>query len=286
MRSLLSNDMTVAGSAASVPVRPRGGSRDVVPAAVAESDALLCQLAWLRHGLLLPLAGVAASLTSHSAWLACGCSNVEDFCREGFQRTSRWLRNLVLLHAATARFPALGAAVSGADGGWPLGQMAALAIARVATVSDVERWIERARVHGLESLRQAVGAVLQERGEALEDTPEEEPYVERRVLYRLEVPPEVALAHEALRDLHRAVAGGETGTRGFAEALIGEVSSSGVVPPEDYRPRFVPLAAPSRAVSGRAAPSRAIGWPSEVRRRNERGAGAARSSWARGRGQG
>ena len=249
---MLASDTTVVGTAHGPPraraadardttagVTKRLPGRDVVPATVVESDALLCQLTYLRQTLVLPQARAAASLHAHAAWLFWGPSNADDFCRDGFQRTGRWLRDLVRLHAATARLPALGAAVAGADGRWPVGQMAALAIARVATEADVASWIERARQIGLHSLRQEVTAALEARGEVPGERPEEEPHVEQRVLWALAVPPEVALAHEAARDLHRAFVGRETGLGGFAEAVIGEVGCLGWTRPEDYRPRFL-----------------------------------------------
>ena len=102
------------------------------------------------------MARVAAALYERKAWFACFHRNKEDFAREKLGRSARWLQDLVRLQRTLDALPRLATAVTGADGCEPLGQMAALAIGRVATPANVEGWIARARSGTLAALRQQV----------------------------------------------------------------------------------------------------------------------------------
>ena len=137
------------------PLAPSRTGRFVSTTAL-ETDRVLRRLAAVGSVLVLPLARAAAALVEHTAWQACGFRTQADFTRERLGRDSRWLRQLVSLHRAQERLPALTQALCGADGGSPLGQVAALLVGRVATPENVEVWIDRARQLSLEELRVAV----------------------------------------------------------------------------------------------------------------------------------
>jgi hypothetical protein len=140
---------TRSGPAAQAPILPHG---------LLERDQLQCQLAAVRHELLPLLAHAAWAFASRQGWLAFGYTEPADFARERLDRGGRWLRELAALHRLFEKFPALARAVTGRDGGAPVGQEAALVIGRVATPESLGGWIETARRLGVRDLDQAVRA--------------------------------------------------------------------------------------------------------------------------------
>ena len=250
--------------ALAAPLRPE----PFVSATVLETDRILRRLAALGSVLILPLARAAAALTEHTAWQACSFRTQADFTRERLGRDSRWLRQLVGFHRTLERFPALAQAVTGADGQSPLGQVAAMLVGRVATPEDVGSWIDRARQLSLEELRALVRSAsaagepssldpgTDEKPDATPlpaqdgESPEGAPSScdrgsdlsdlddESRVRLRFSVPPDVRWIFEAGLELYRSVEGWEAGISGFAPALVGEATSAGCVPPDDFRPRW------------------------------------------------
>jgi len=211
-----------------------------ISAVVLETDLVLRRLTAVGSVVILPLARVAAAITQHTAWQACGYRTQADFTRERLNRDSRWLRQLVSLHQTLERLPGLAEAISGADGGRALNQSEALVIGRVATPANVGSWIARARQLSLEELR---GAVLSASPgvrslESRDISQEAELEDESRVRLRFSVPPDVRWIFEAALELYRCVEGWDAGITGFVPALVAEASSAGCVPPDDFRPRW------------------------------------------------
>jgi len=224
-----------------LPPEPRAcASRQrYVPATVRDGDRLLGRLAALRSVLVLPLCRAASLVLRHEAWRSYGHLSRGDFARERLQRDGRWLGDLVRLHRTLEELPELGPALCGADGGRPLGQVAALQIGRVARREDVRAWLERARRVSFGELRSLVraargvsGALGGSVGGVEED--EDEP----RVVVRQLLPPDVKWMFESAFDLYRTVEGGEASRTSFVQALVGEATSSGCGPLEDFGLRY------------------------------------------------
>jgi len=131
-----------------------------IPYTVLSGDRLLCRLAALRDSIAVPMARAAFAITQREAWIACGFKNDYDFARERLDRDQRWLYDLVRLHETLEAHPAVASALCGMDGGPHLGQMAAIQIGRVATPSNVDAWIDRARHLSFVELRAAVAQHL------------------------------------------------------------------------------------------------------------------------------
>ena len=92
-----------------------------VETAARRADALARSLSAARERITLPLAQLAASLCRERAWCAFGFARASDFTLEYLDRSGRWLRDLAALHSALAALPGLDAALTGDDGGSPLG---------------------------------------------------------------------------------------------------------------------------------------------------------------------
>ena len=223
-------------------------NKRAISATVGAGDALLRQLADVQIALIQPLARAAAALAAHEAWRAYGYSSRGDFARERLQRDARWLADLVRLHEATERLPALANAMCGTDGGPPLGSVAVLQISRIATHATVEGWIARARACSLGTLRAAITAAIAELQTTAanaerdgKDTARFDPGLDSdapraRVFWKL--PPDVKLAFESAFELHRAVTGREAAPAEFAQSLAAEAASVPWTPPADFRPRY------------------------------------------------
>src|SRR6266705_2520416 len=120
------------------------------------ADALARSLSAARERITLPLAQLAASLCRERAWCAFGFARASDFALEYLDRSGRWLRDLASLHSALTALPGLGAALTGDDGGPPLGHVRALLIGRVAGAGNLAGWIALARRVTVRALRQAI----------------------------------------------------------------------------------------------------------------------------------
>src|SRR5256712_9296547 len=127
-----------------------------VETAVRRADALARSLCAARERITLPLAQLAASLCGERAWCAFGFARASDFALEYLDRSGRWLRDLAALHSALAALPGLDAALTGDDGGPPLGRVRALLIGRVAGAGTLAAWIALARRLTVRALREAV----------------------------------------------------------------------------------------------------------------------------------
>ncbi len=181
-------------------------------------DELACALRAAADRVVLPTSRAAAAFTEAEAWRAFGDVRLEDHAREHFGRTARWVRDQVRLHDAVTRFPRLAAALTGADGGAPLGGEKAKLVARAALHdgSTLEAWIARAREIAVRALRREVRHALRNVDPLAADE------LEPRARVVLAMPREVAGAFEDVCELARATAGREFGMAGVIEALLAE----------------------------------------------------------------
>ncbi|MGH9750063.1 MAG: HNH endonuclease signature motif containing protein [Candidatus Polarisedimenticolia bacterium] len=223
------------------------------------------------------------------AWRAHGFARPDDHARERFGRSGRWLRNLAALGGALESMPRLAASLTGEDGGRPLGCVAGLLVARVATPASLPAWIALARSTPVRDLREAVararaagsafplpdeGGAVPPDGAPGAPPPEPDPAggpadrdlpesdlpdcdLPDRELVRLLVPRPVAEAFDETLDLFRAVEGRETGATSFIEALVAEASAGDPPPDADS----VPLRpGPDPALRERALAAATSGW--------------------------
>src|SRR5882724_1618447 len=204
------------------------------------ADALARSLSAARARITLPLAQLAASLCRERAWCAFGFARASDFALEYLDRSGRWLRDLASLHSALTALPGLGAALTGDDGGPPLGHVRALLIGRVAGPGNLAGWIALARRLTVRALREAVtrsrrasadadGPAVAGEGDdefparlaTIDDEADDD-----RVLLRIASPSALGAAFDEAVDLHRAMEGSETTIVSFVESLVAETSSA------------------------------------------------------------
>src|SRR3989442_2321102 len=145
-----------ASSPPRVGAAPPASSPRRVETAARHADALARSLSAARARITLPLARLAASLCRERAWCAFGFARASDFAHEYLDRSGRWLRDLAALHSALTALPGLDAALTGDDGGPPLGRVRALLIGRVAGAGNLAAWIALARRLTVRALREAV----------------------------------------------------------------------------------------------------------------------------------
>ena len=210
------------------------------------ADRLALSLARVRFRLIAPLAVAAARFIEGQDWFSFGYARLEDHARERFGRSARWVHDLRALHEAISLCPALGRALTGEDGGKPLGVVAALLLARAATPETCDAWIELARRLTVRRLRQEVRQELSARWRKADPraddserpaatVPSEQDSLARddeqisgpwwnpaMTTVRFLGPPAVQAAIDEARELHCAVCGGETTMIEFVEALIAE----------------------------------------------------------------
>jgi len=120
--------------------------------AFAEHDALALSLRAAREGIVVPLAWAAVPFIDAKGWTLFGFARLDDYARERLDRSGRWLRALARLGRALAVTPRLVAALTGDDGGRPIGCVAALLISRALEANGdgpgdlaIESWIGAAR---------------------------------------------------------------------------------------------------------------------------------------------
>ena len=205
---------------------------------IEQVDALAVGLRLARDRLAVAVAQVAAGLCEWRGWTALGYAHQTDYARERLGRTGRWLREMAALGRALELRPRLESALTGDDGGAPLGVAAALEVAAVPVESDddLELWIDRARKVCLRRLRadadQARADATRDSklkgrksregrcfGEVGDVSPLRDP---ERHWILASGPPECAVAFDEAIDLHRAVTGSRATVASFVEALIAE----------------------------------------------------------------
>ena len=217
----------------------------VIPSAVLQLDCMLYRLAAARDRLALPLAHAARLFHDARGWTPFGFSQAGDWTHEHLGRSASWLRRLAAVDRAVEKHSALAAALTGADGGLPLGTAALLDIANACASQDdgvVQHWIDRARRVSLRELRLELSSALDRKNDAPVADPaitsshasgphpsgvSEAAPVASVEEYQLTLvaPPDVHAAFEEALDLHRAVAGRETGLVEFVDALCAEGAS-------------------------------------------------------------
>jgi hypothetical protein len=213
-----------------------------------EADRTALALRTARDRLSLPLARAARAFVAASSWTPFGYARLGDFARERLRRSGRWLRDLGALDDAMRSLPPLADALTGDDGGRPLGRVAALMIGRTASPESVDTWIALARCLTVRDLKEAIRRARAARsvapvpGERVDDrSVDETPGIEdddlvERSLVRILVPSSVRIAFDEVLDLHRAVTGGEASVESFVEALVAESLASGRPPDADLVP--------------------------------------------------
>ncbi len=181
-------------------------------------DRLACALRAAADRVVLPTARAAAAFHATQGWHAFGDVWLEDHAREHFGRSGRWVREQVRLHHAVTSRPALAAALTGADGGAPIGAEKAKVIARVNDMDAVAvtAWIARARATTLATLRAEVRAALDGAGDPAADD------LEPRRTVVIEMPTAIAVAFDEVCELARATAGRELSLAGAVDALLAE----------------------------------------------------------------
>ncbi|MFN7966989.1 MAG: HNH endonuclease signature motif containing protein [Acidobacteriota bacterium] len=222
-------------------------SRSITPSVLSpwlravNADAVACRLAAQSIQVLLPLSKVCAAVVRDESWRRAGAASLHDFTRERLERTSKWLRSHAALYGAVKRLPALRDAVTGADGGAPIGLCKAMLIEQVATDQTIAVWVARARRVTVSRLREAVRTAAHDpaaeglrsideearsrqgiESAAHGDDAEELP----RVLWAMPAPPPVRAAFESALDLYRRVEGGDATVTSFIEALVAEEFAS------------------------------------------------------------
>jgi len=184
---------------------------------------------------ILPaMARVAEKLVPLRAWVPFGFARMDDFARERLGRTGRWLRNLRALGDALSRSSSLADALAGRDGNPPIGQVAALAIAGIASERSTGAWINLARRLPIRRFKQEVRRACQ----ADSDWPLAPPHAVERsrqaeelTRVHLAMPRTVRAAFDETLQLHRAVCGAESSTSSFVQDLVGE-AYAGPHPPD------------------------------------------------------
>ncbi|HKY31862.1 MAG TPA: HNH endonuclease signature motif containing protein [Candidatus Polarisedimenticolia bacterium] len=221
-----------------------------VETALLQADALAVSLAGALHRFAPPLARAAVAFVRDDVWPVFGAARLEDHCRERFDRSGRWLKDLAELGEAFRKLPDLEAASTGDDGGAPLGVQKALLVSRVASAESARGWIERARSLTVRSFKQQVAAAKEA---GLEWPPEvsgdggagagraagggggagngappgELP--DDPLLVKLDAPRPIKVAADVMLDLFRAVSGRMAPVADFADALYAE-STTGLHP--------------------------------------------------------
>ena len=222
--------------------RPVIVTTPVVEREVRVADGMALALRAALDCIAVPLARSAAAFVRRQGWCEFGFARLDDHARERFGRCGRWLRDLALLGESLDRLPGLQTALTGEDGGRPLGRVAAMVVARIADPESLQDWIGRARRLTVRELRVEVtraralatgppeGAGMTETGSAAPRAPAEPAAMPPpddlesvdRVLVRMAVPAPVRAAFDEGLDLFRAVEGREATATSFVEALVGE----------------------------------------------------------------
>ncbi|MCU0222706.1 MAG: HNH endonuclease [Acidobacteria bacterium] len=132
------------------------GAHGLGPHGLHGLDRLATALAARLHRLALPLARAGEAFAGGRGWFDLGFARAEDFARERLGRSGRWLRDRAALGRAVRRCRRLRLALDGADGGPPLGTVAAVLIARHADLDSTPTWIGIARASGVRRLKERI----------------------------------------------------------------------------------------------------------------------------------
>jgi len=237
-----------------------------VETSLRQADALALSLRAGLDRIAIPLARAAAAFVQRQPWSDFGFARVEDHARERFGRSGRWVKDCASLGRALESLPPLADSLTGDDGGRPIGRVAALLVARVASSDSLPAWVALARRVPIRELRDSVRASraagsdspVDGEAHAGEDTQQatdtddaqrtagtEGPPddgiddLSDRALVRVLVPAPLLAAFDEVVDLYRCVEGREASVTSFVEALVGEACSAGLPPDADSRPMKV-----------------------------------------------
>lgn len=250
-----------------------GSSDYPVERSLRQADALALSLRAGLDRIAIPLARAAAAFVQRQAWSDFGFARLEDHARERFGRSGRWVKDCASLGRALQSLPLLADALTGDDGGRPIGRVAALLVARIASADSLPAWVALARRIPIRALRESVRAARaagsdrpadgEDQGadrpadcEAppADDTrqsadgslpPSDSPAsplddglddLSDRALVNIPVPGPLLAAFDEVVDLYRCVEGREATVTSFVEALVGEACSAGHPPDADSQP--------------------------------------------------
>jgi Domain of unknown function (DUF222) len=204
-----------------------------------EADRLALSLRSALDRIILPLARTARVFVRKGGWRDFGYARLEDFGHEIFQRSGRWIRDLASLSRSLEKFPALHRALTGDDGGDPIGWVAATGIGRIASSDSIGSWIDLARSRTVRELRESIRSAraagskwppgVGPASAVTAATDKEEASEDRRTV-PLAVPSPVRVAFDETLDLHRAVEGSDASVESFVEALTAETFAAGIDP--------------------------------------------------------
>lgn len=214
---------------------------------VLRADRAAISLCAAMNRVVLPLSRAAATFVTAGGWSVFGFARLDDYCRERLGRSGRWLRDLAALGRLLVQHPILATAVTGEDGGRPIGRVAALLIGRVVPPARFDQWIANARRMSIRRLRKSIreadfhanpgfphdATTTSTQNRPGTDTPtfdaawsSEEEGIDAedsaRVLARLHLPRAVRVAFDEALDLFRCVDGRESSVTSFIEALVAE----------------------------------------------------------------
>jgi len=198
------------------------------------------------------IARAVRRFVEEKSWARFGFARIDDYARERIARSARWLRDLAALDRALADLPDLRRALVGDDGGRPIGQVAALAIGRIASPQSVQAWIDMSRRLPVRKFKKEIRLARErgsdrprsdgdfESGRFPDGDPHREaddsPDPDRRYSVRLRMPASIRGAFDRTLALHRAVSGREGTVSSFIEALVGEAFAGPDPPPADPPP--------------------------------------------------
>ncbi len=222
---------------------------DAVEPSFLQADRVALSLRGALERTTVPLARTAAALVASQAWCEFGFARLDDYARERFGRSGRWMRDLAALGDRLAALPRLAPALTGQDDARPLGRVAAMLVAKVATPATLDEWIARARALSIRVLRDEVRAaraaldappvaeaeLAPDAGPASAvalaprdpTAPDDDDDAADRLLVRMAVPSPVLAAFDEALDLFRAVEGSQATVASFAEALVAEAGDAG-----------------------------------------------------------
>jgi hypothetical protein len=238
-----------------------------------QADGLALSLRAGLDRIAIPLARATAAFVQREVWSVFGFARLEDHARERFGRSGRWVKDCASLGAALQSLPLLADALTGDDGGRPLGRVAALLVARIASADSLAAWVALARRVPIRALRASVrqsraacsdwpvegeassaGAPAAEAPSAGAPTADDTQRsadvpaglfgdgmddLSDRTLVRIPVPAPLLAAFDEALDLYRCVEGREASVTSFVGALVGEACSSGLPPDADSQPMKV-----------------------------------------------
>jgi len=238
-------------------------------ASVEEADRLAVRLRAALDRIAIPLARASRAFVSRKKWRVFGYARLDDFGRECFRRSGRWLRDFASLGDSLERLPGLGVALAGDDGGAPLGWVAGTWIGRVASRASLPAWVALARAVTVRELREAIRAARaadshwppghEADSEGADpgcvELVNQPAAPEERCTVSLSVPAPIRVAFDETLDLHRAVEGTEVTVGAFVEALAAEATAGEPAPgvavaPGSHRSRLAREAALARANDG------------------------------------